>query len=97
MASTVVLPVVDTATVNGVAVGPRNTVSLGSSPCKFQNTSACKMSFIVTGGTVTTIEMSKDDSTYDVVGLLAGQQILAPGDWMRITYVLAPSVTYTPI
>ena len=97
MASTVTLTPVETVTINTMGTGPRNTVSLGSSPCKFQNTSSTRMSFISTGGTVTTIEISKDDVTYDVVGILAGQFILSPGDWMKITYVVAPTVTYSPI
>ena len=88
---------VDTVTFNGMAMGPRNTLPLSASPTSVQNTSATRLMFFVSVGTVTSIEFSRDNSTFDLIGLLAGSFILNPGDWLRITYVVAPTITYYPV
>ena len=88
---------VDTVTVNGMAMGPRNTLALNSSPTSVQNTSATRLMFFISIGTVTSIEFSRDNATFDLIGLLAGSFILNPGDWLRITYAVAPTVIYYPV
>lgn len=67
------------------------------SPYVYQNTSEANESLIVAGGTVTKIEVSRDGVTWYTVGLLAGQFLLPPGDRLRVTYTLAPTITVLPI
>lgn len=97
MASRVALGPIETVTVNNMVTGPRTTVSVGSSPCSLVNNCAVRVGISVSGGTVTTIEASKDDGTFDNVGLLGGQYLLNPGDVLRITYVVAPTVAFAPL
>ena len=88
---------VETVTVNGMGMGPRNTITLSGSPTSIQNTSATRLVFFVSLGTVSSIEFSRDNATFDLIGLLAGSFILNPGDWLRITYVVAPAIIYYPV
>lgn len=47
-------------------------------------------------GTVTLIEFSRDQTTWDLCGLLGGQYRLNPGDALRLTYLVAPTVVAYP-
>lgn len=51
---------------------------------------------LISLGTVTSIEFSRDGAAFDLIGLLAGQFFLNSGDWLRITYLVAPTVVYYP-
>lgn len=95
-AATTMTPV-ETTTINGMVTGPRSILTSSSSPTTLQNTTANRLMVIVSVGTVTSIEFSRDGSTFDLIGLLSGQFILNPGDYLRITYVVAPTVSYYPI
>ena len=79
--------------VNGIQ---RTTVSPGSSPWTYQNTAGGGVSVVVTGGTVSQIGVSRDNSTYDSWAPTAGQFYLAPGDYLQITYSVAPTVAIYP-
>lgn len=50
---------------------------------------------ILSGGTVSIIEYGRGASFY-VVGLLAGSFAVARGDIVRVTYVVAPTMTFLP-
>lgn len=63
------------------------------SPYTIQNVTQRLMNILVSGGTVTLVEFSRDGSTWFGMGLLAGQFELDPADSLRITYILAPTVT----
>lgn len=67
------------------------------SPWVFRNSSGNAGNLVISGGTVTTIEWSRDGSTYYLVGLIAGQFFMAPGDYLRVTYAVAPTATFCPI
>jgi len=49
---------------------------------------------IVGGGSISMIEFSRDNAIYDSFGLLSGDFFLNPGDWIRISYTLAPTAVY---
>jgi len=72
-------------------------VAPSGSPFTYINTSARAQSVIVSGGTVSLIEYSRDGVTFTVVGVLAGLVYLNPGDRIRVTYVTAPTITATPL
>lgn len=80
-----------------IPTGPRTTATVGGSPYIYQNTSGGRQLVVVSGGTVTTIEFSRDGVTYDNVNLLSGEFYLNPGDRIRITYLLAPTAAIYPI
>jgi hypothetical protein len=53
---------------------------------------------LLNGGTVSLIEFSRGGTVFDPIGsLLSGDFMLNPGDGLRITYTIAPSVVYYPI
>ena len=82
---------------NGFFNGARTVVSVGASPFSFVNPEATPVSAIVSLGTTTLIEYSRDGVTFDTLGLIAGQFRLNPGDRLRVTYTIAPTVVYYPL
>ena len=82
-------PVPSTAAVQPIAVG--------ASPFTYQNSQDAAIVVIVSGGTVTTIQFSRDGTNWYTVGLLAGQFWLNPGDRLRVTYVVAPNMYYVNV
>lgn len=61
---------VETTTINLCVMGPRSAVGLGISPASLQNTTNTRLAVLISGGTVTTIEFSRDNVVFDLVGLL---------------------------
>lgn len=86
----------DGSRANDMALGGRNVVSLNGSPATLQNTLPSRIMVLISFGTVTSIEFSRDGVVFDLIGLLAGQFFLNSGDWLRITYLLAPTIVYYP-
>ena len=65
----------------------------GASPYVYTNTSGLRQQIMVSGGTVTLIEVSRDGTTYFPAGILAGSVTLNPNDRLRLTYLVAPTMT----
>ena len=74
----------------------RRTGTWGATNTTYQNTSAINERVVVSGGTVSAIAVSRDNTTFDATGLTAGQFYLAPGDWLRVTHTGAPSYFVYP-
>lgn len=70
---------------------PSNIV-IGASPFTYQNTANLPVDVLVSGGTVSAIAFSRDNVTYYTVGT-TGQFHLEPGDYLKITYTVAPTMT----
>ena len=64
-----------------------------ASPFTYQNTSTGPQNAMVSGGTVTVLEYSRDGTVFYPVGLLGGIVSLNPNDKVRVTYAVAPAVT----
>lgn len=77
--------------------GSRITISPTGSPYSYVNNTGQHLLVTISGGTVTTIEISRDGLVFDLLGLLAGPYVLAPGDRLRVTYILAPTMTAYPL
>lgn len=77
--------------------GPRSTVTASGSPFVYQNASPRREKVIVSGGTVTQIELSRDGAVFDSIGTLSGHCILNPKDTLRVTYLLAPTIAIYPL
>lgn len=82
----------DTNNSAGMQSGPRIAISVGASPFTYTNNSQRAQLVNVMGGTVTVIEYARNGFAFDVLGLLSGQYTLMPGDKLRVTYLLAPTM-----
>jgi hypothetical protein len=69
-----------------------STISAGSSPFTYQQTSYNLASVIVSGGAVTSIEISRNGNNWYNTGLTQGQFTLNKNDYIRITYTTAPNM-----
>lgn len=77
--------------------GARSVISVGASPFTRTNPLTQAEVVVVSGGTVTTIEVSRDNVTFDVVGLVAGTFFLRPQDRIRVTYAVLPTMISYPV
>lgn len=84
------------ATVNYRSSAAPSNITVTASAFKYQNTEVFDIDVIVSGGTVTVIEFSRDDATYYTIGLIAGMFRLSPSDFLRVTYAVAPTMTKVP-
>ena len=71
---------------------PIQTITVGSSPFVYQQTYYSLASVIVSGGAVTSIEISRNGSDWYNVGLTQGQFTLNLNDYIKITYTTAPNM-----
>lgn len=79
------------ATGGGKATQP----AVGGSPFTFQNTTLYRQQATVTGGTVASIQYSRDNSNYFT--LTSNHIVLYPGDYLKITYSVLPTLTIFPV
>ena len=74
---------------------PRNigvqTISVGVSPFIWQNSNNFSVNVIISGGTLSAVDYSRDGVTYTPAGSGATIVHLNVGDFVRVTYVLIPS------
>ena len=66
-------------------------VSLGASPATW--TASKPGTLIVSGGTVSLVEIGRGAS-FVVAGLIGGMIPVSAGDQVRVTYLVAPTVTF---
>lgn len=85
------------ASSNQHAIGATHTITPNGSPFVYRNVSDWPENVMVTGGTVTAIEFSRDGSNYVTTGILGGTLLLGPKDYIRVTYVVAPTMTGCPL
>lgn len=78
----------------GLAPGLESGVTLSGSP--FTYTAAAKGSVIVSGGTVSLIQFTRNGTTLYNTGQTSGMFTLNAADRLIITYTVAPTVTYVP-
>lgn len=70
-------------------------ISVAPSGSPYTYTAPSNGLLLVSAGTVTLIEYVRLGSLY-VVGLLAGAIPVARGDGIKLTYVVAPTVSFVP-
>lgn len=78
----------------GAAPGAESPVTPGASPYTY--TAPFRGFLIVQGGTVSLIEFSRGGTTYRNVGVTAGAIPANSQDLIRITYTVAPTLTFVP-
>lgn len=71
---------------------------VGASAYVYTNNTGYSQLLLVSGGTVTLIEHSRNGTDYFAIGtLIGGEFILTPGEKLRITYAVVPTVTVFPL
>jgi len=70
-------------------------VTVGPSPFRFQSTVPGNIN--INAGSVSLIEISRDGVQFFTTGLLGGMFFLCPGDFIRVTFIVAPTMTWFPI
>ena len=80
---------------SNAAVLPSN-ITVSTSPFTYQNTTGYDGDVIISGGTVSNIEFTRDNTTFYTVGFIEGVLRLSPSDRVRVTYTVAPTMTYVP-
>jgi hypothetical protein len=78
----------------GLAPGNVEPVTVGASPYVYSATK--RGSMVVSGGTVTLIEFSRDGVTFYDAGTTAGMFQLNAADQLRVTHAGAPTMTFVP-
>ena len=71
-------------------------ITPGASPYAYHNTGATPVDIIVSGGTISAIDFSRDGSTYYTTGLTSGMFYLSGGDYLKVTYTVVPTMTKVP-
>lgn len=86
------------AIVLGPIVAPLSVVNVtpGASPYNYQLSNYQHANMLVSGGTVSLIQISRDGTTYFTIGLTSGQFDLCENDFIKITYSVAPTMTLFP-
>lgn len=69
-------------------------VTLTGSPFTYTATNKCVV--LLSGGTVSLVEFSRDGTTFYNTGETAGQFTLCAADLLRVTYTVAPTMTAVP-
>ena len=62
-----------------------------ASTVAYQNTTGYPLQVLVAGGTISAITVSRDNVNYYGAGVVAGSIELAPGDYIKLTYTVAPT------
>lgn len=78
----------------GQPTGPASTVRLGISP--FNYVASVGGTVIVSGGTVTRIQVSRDGVNFFDTGQITGVFPLSQGDTLTVTYAVLPTMTFMP-
>lgn len=86
-----------TGAISGYAVAPSAQVA-GASPYTYTNANAYAYAedIAVAIGTVTAIDFSRNGTTWYATGVIAGVIRLSPGDKVKVTYTVAPTITRIP-
>lgn len=83
-------------TINFRNGGTPTPIIVTASPFVYGNATTYDVSVIVQGGAVTKVEFSRNNTTFYDCGTVAGMFYLSKGDFLRVTYSVAPTMTAIP-
>jgi hypothetical protein len=66
---------------------------VGTSPFTYTNTSGGPLEVVISGGGVSKLQLSRDNTLFYDTGSYYGMFTLAAGDKLRVTYIAAPTMT----
>lgn len=73
------------------------TQAVGASPYTYQNASDFDVDAAISGGTVSAVAFSRDGTTFTTIASASPAWIrLNPGDYVRITFTVLPTLTLIP-
>lgn len=78
----------------GIPSDAISNITVGASP--FSYTAPLGGFVLLTGGTVSAVELSRDGTTYYTFPTTSGQFIVASGDVLRVTYTVLPTMVMVP-
>lgn len=87
----------ETTTVNGMAYGAVQSITVGASPFTWANPEQVRVYIAISVGTITDVSLSLDSAAFVSTGILGGCYVLNPGQAVKVTYVLTPTMKYWPI
>lgn len=67
-----------------------------ASPFTYQNTTNFPVDVLVSGGGVSALDISRDNTTWYSAGSFYGLITLSPNDLLRVAYTAAPTMTLVP-
>lgn len=76
---------------------PQTEVSIAAGASPFTYESVIRGQLLISGGTVTAIEFSRNGTTFYTTGQTSGFVQMDNGDFVRVTYAVAPTLTYFPM
>ena len=68
-------------------------IVVGASPFTYTNTSGGPLEVVISGGGVSKLQLSRDNTLFYDTGSYYGMFTLAAGDELRVTYIAAPTMT----
>lgn len=74
---------------------PEEAITLTASPFTYQ--AVLRGQLLISGGTVSAVEFSRDGTTWYNVGITAGFVQVDARDYVRITYSVLPTVVFVPM
>jgi hypothetical protein len=85
--------------INNINYNPRppSSITVGASPFVYRNTDFYPEDIIISSGTVSNIEWSRDGTTYYSLGITSGKVRLELGEYLRVTYTTAPTMIKVPL
>lgn len=72
------------------------TPAVGASPWTYQNATGYRVYGVIVGGTVTNVELSRDNATFYSAGV-SQVIVLSNSDYLRLTYAVAPVLALFPL
>jgi hypothetical protein len=81
---------------SGQPAAALSAITVTGSPFTYINTSYLLVDLMISGGTVTNLEFSRDGLAFFNTGSYYGMFGLSPGDRLRVTYTSTPTITLVP-
>ena len=78
-----------------IPLGQPTDITVGASPFTFTNPETWPIE-VYSNGTITLLELQLGNAAFKGVSLLLTTFKLNPGDSVRVTYVVAPTMMYNP-
>lgn len=79
---------------SGTPTGPQSVITVKSSP--FSYVAPAGGSVLISGGTVSQIQYSRDGANFYVTGQTAGMLPVSQGDTLVVTYSVPPTMVFFP-
>lgn len=76
---------------------PQTEVAIAAGASPFTYEAVIRGQILISGGTVSAIAFSRDGTTFYTTGQTSGFVQMDKGDFVRITYTVAPTIVYFPM